>query len=243
MSIAMECRKLKRTGFLPAVLGVGLLSAMIPVVNMAVRTELYVGRQEPPLQILMEANWQMMAMLNIFLIILAACVLYHTEFADNAVQKMDTLTLNPGSIFISKAIILAAAAAILTVLESAGFAACIFKWFGLPEGCWLELAKNMGYSLAFTLPAVILMLAIGSACRNMWISLGIGVAGLFVVIIIPPDMLAKSGLYMFPFALPFQLIWDADGPGALNLLYAAGAEVLIFVGAEALYLKVRRYFV
>lgn len=240
MSMTMECRKLKRTGFFPAVLGVGLLSAMVPVVNTAVRPQLFLGRDEPPLHILMGANWQMIAMMNVFLIILAACVMYHTEFADNAIQKMDTLPLHFGSIFVKKSLILAASSAVIILQEAAGFAVCVYHWFGLPDGFFMELAKTAGYEWLLSLPVIVLMLALASVCRNMWVSLGIGVVGLFAVIAVPQDMLAVLRLDMFPFALPFQMFSGAGNPDGLRLLFAAGAEILVFAGAEAVWLRVRR---
>ena len=41
MSVSLECKKVKRTGFLPAFLGGGILAAAVPVINMAVRSEMY----------------------------------------------------------------------------------------------------------------------------------------------------------------------------------------------------------
>ena len=84
MSLSLECKKAKRTGFIPAFLCGGILAAAVPIVNMAVRSEMYVGQQSSPMQILMGANWQMMVMLNILLVVAGSCLLYHTEFADNA---------------------------------------------------------------------------------------------------------------------------------------------------------------
>lgn len=93
MSLSLEYKKAKRTGFIPAFLCGGILAAAVPIVNMAVRSEMYVGQQSSPMQILMGANWQMMAMLNILLVVAGSCLLYHTEFADNAMQKMKSLRL------------------------------------------------------------------------------------------------------------------------------------------------------
>ncbi|MFR4144864.1 MAG: hypothetical protein ACLT1K_13220 [[Clostridium] leptum] len=87
MSLSLEYKKAKRTGFIPAFLCGGILAAAVPIVNMAVRSEMYVGQQSSPMQILMGANWQMMAMLNILLVVAGSCLLYHTEFADNAMQN------------------------------------------------------------------------------------------------------------------------------------------------------------
>lgn len=58
MSLSLECKKAKRTGFIPAFLCGGILAAAVPIVNMAVRSEMYVGQQSSPMQILMGANWQ-----------------------------------------------------------------------------------------------------------------------------------------------------------------------------------------
>ncbi|MDQ9753306.1 hypothetical protein RFZ03_22000, partial [Acinetobacter baumannii] len=60
MSIALECKKLKRTGALPAFFGGGIIASAIPVINMAARSELYLDMDLPPIRILLNANWQMM---------------------------------------------------------------------------------------------------------------------------------------------------------------------------------------
>lgn len=41
MSLSLECKKAKRTGFIPAFLCGGILAAAVPIVNMAVRSEMY----------------------------------------------------------------------------------------------------------------------------------------------------------------------------------------------------------
>ena len=40
MSLSLECKKAKRTGFIPAFLCGGILAAAVPIVNMAVRSEM-----------------------------------------------------------------------------------------------------------------------------------------------------------------------------------------------------------
>ncbi len=65
MSVSLEWKKVKRTGFLPAFFGGGTLAAIVPIINMAVRPERYLNQQGSPVQILLDANWQMMAMLNV----------------------------------------------------------------------------------------------------------------------------------------------------------------------------------
>ena len=105
MSVSLECKKIKRTGFLLAFLGGGILAAAVPVINMAVRSEQYLNLPDSPIQILLCTNWQMMAMLNVLLVVAGACLLYHTEYADNAMQKMKSLPIRESSIFLGKAVL------------------------------------------------------------------------------------------------------------------------------------------
>ena len=79
MSVLLECKKVKRTGFLLAFFGGGILAAAVPIINMAVRSEMYLNQPDSPIQILLGANWQMMAMLNVLLAVAGTCLLYHTE--------------------------------------------------------------------------------------------------------------------------------------------------------------------
>lgn len=67
MSLLIESKKLKRTGYLPAFLAGGFLAAAFPVVYMMVKAEEMTALSGNPVNILMSANWQMMAMLNILI--------------------------------------------------------------------------------------------------------------------------------------------------------------------------------
>lgn len=146
MSLSLECKKAKRTGFIPAFLCGGILAAAVPIVNMAVRSEMYVGQQSSPMQILMGANWQMMAMLNILLVVAGSCLLYHTEFADNAMQKMKSLPIRESSIFFGKFILTSIMSVVVLAVEAASIAFCVSHWFEIGNDFWLELGKNFGYS-------------------------------------------------------------------------------------------------
>ncbi|MCI9143438.1 MAG: ABC transporter permease, partial [Lachnospiraceae bacterium] len=77
---SLETRKLKRTGYIPAFLGGGLLAGLVPIVNMTVRTTMFTTQPGNPFHILMDANWQLMAQLNVLLLVCGACILYHTEY-------------------------------------------------------------------------------------------------------------------------------------------------------------------
>lgn len=237
MSFGLECKKVKRTGFLPAFIVGGFIAASVPVVNMAVRPEMYVGLESPPIQILMSANWQMMAMLNILLVVAGACLMYHTEYADNAIQKMCTLPIKERNLFFGKFALITVMDIVLLTLEAMAIAFSSGYWFEIAPGFWLELLKCFGYAFLLMLPVALSSLLIASFCKNMWVSLGIGIICVFMATMLPADTFVLS---IFPFALPFQIFAGATENTIRNFLIAGVAEIFIIAFAEVLFLKVRR---
>ena len=152
MSVSLECKKVKRTGFLPLFFGGGILAAAVPVINMAVRPEIYLNQPGSPIQILLNANWQMMAMLNVLLVVAGTCLLYHTEYADNAMQKMKSLPIRESSMFSGKAVLTVFMGIFVLLIEAAAVIFCTFHWFGIGKDFWGELCKYFGYSLLLMLP-------------------------------------------------------------------------------------------
>lgn len=240
LPLFLEPSKLKRTGFFPAYLAGGLLGAAVPVVNMAVRPEQFTTLPGRPLEILLNANWDMMAMLNVLLAVCGACIIYHNEYANNASQKMDTLPIGSGRLFLGKYGIAVLASAFTILLETVSLAACILHWFPASAFSLPELIKNMGFELAIFLPTIMLMLVIASVCRNMWISLGIGVIFVFTVSIFPTDNFLLS---LCPFATPFQMLHIAEAQGwTMQYLCATFIETILFGLLEWIAKKVRRCF-
>lgn len=240
MSIGLECKKIKRTGFLPAFLCGGILAGAVPIVNMAVRSEKYLNLPGNPLQILLDANWQLTAMLNILLITAGACLLYHTEYADNALQKMRSLPVHESSVFLGKAVLLILAGVLMLAIEAGAAAFCSFHWFAPESGFGIELCKNFGYLFLLMLPCMILSLLIAEACKNMWVSLGIGVVCVFTATMLPTDSFVLS---LFPYAMPFQVLRDAEAARSLHYLQAAAAELAVLGLAQLLFVKIRRAYV
>lgn len=239
MSFSLECKKMKRTGFAPAFLWGGLLAAIVPVLNMAVRSENYLELPSMPVQILMGANWQMMAMLNILLTTAGACLMYHTEYADNAIQKMCTLPMNENRLFFGKAALMTLMCIVILVIEATGIVFCSYHWFGSSHEVWIEITKSFGYALLLMLPQVFCSMFIASACKNMWVSLGIGVVCIFTATMLPTKNFVLS---LFPFALPFQIFAGTAKNTVCSFLIAAVVETLTIGIAEVLFLKVRRSF-
>lgn len=239
MSVSLECKKVKRTGFLPAFFGGGILAAAVPVINMAVRSEMYLNQPGSPIQILLGANWQMMAMLNVLLVVTGACLLYHTEYADNAMQKMKSLPIRESSIFFGKAVLTVFMSLFVLVIEAGAVAFCTYHWFEIESGFWGELCKCFGYSFLLMLPCIILSLLISEACKNMWVSLGIGIVCVFTATMLPATNFVLS---LFPFAMPFQIFASTDITQSTHYICGVIAELAVCGLAQLIFIRVRRSF-
>lgn len=243
MSYIIECKKLRRTGLILAFFGGGLLAALIPVLNMAFRSEMYIAQNKPPLQILLDANWQMMAMLNILLIISGACALYHIEYGDNAIQKMAALPLPANRLFLGKCLVLTVLAALMLIPEILGLIFCVFYWFSGIETPGMtffrEIFAGYGCLLLLMLPLILIALLIASTFRNMWISLGINIVCVFIATMLPTNNFVLS---LFPFALPFQSPAGTDERRVLDFMICAVIEILLIGIAEMIYRNIRRCF-
>lgn len=239
MKLGMECKKIKRTGYIPAFICGGLLGLCVPVSNMAVRSSIYTGIAGSPVKILSDANWQMMAMLNVLLIILGACIIYHTEYADNGYQRMCTLPIKESRMFFSKFALTAVMCTVTIMIEAAGIAFSVYYWFEPEKNTGAELFQSFGYSLLLMLPAILTALLTASICKNMWISLGIGVVCVFTATMLPADNFILS---LFPYALPFQTFTGASEAVLQNYITAGIIEIIVLSAAEFLILKLRRSF-
>ena len=238
MSLLLEIKKLKRTGFFPAFLIGAILAACFPIINTAARPENFINQNLPTLDILMNANWQMIAMLNMFFLVIGSCIIYHTEFADHAMQKMEALPQSIGKLFINKTLILIGSIIFALIIEAASFIFCAYYWFNTDNSFLLDILKYFEYEFILLIPSVLLIMIIASLCQNMWISLGIGVIGVFIATMLPTDNLILS---FFPFAMPFQTLSESiDSSWILSFIIAGGIENIIFGIIEACILKVRR---
>lgn len=238
MSFCLEWKKMKRTGFYLSFFCGGILAAAVPVLNMVFRSEIYLPLDAPPIQILMDANWQMIAMLNILAVAAGACLQYHTEYADGSYAKMCSLPVKERRLFFGKLALMAAMLVMLLAIEAAGMAFSAYHWFW--EFQMGEMLKNVMYAFWLMLPAASGFLLIASVCKNMWVSLGISVVCIFTASMLPTKNFALS---LFPFALPFQMFAGTVENVVYRYIAAAAAEFFFIAAAEELLLKVRRLFI
>lgn len=105
MNCFLEFKKIKRTGLLLAFVLGGLLAAAIPILRLMLSDQNLPNVE--PMEKLLTDNWQMLAMLNSFLIITGACLLYSIEYSEHALEKMKTLPIKESSLFFNKSLLLA----------------------------------------------------------------------------------------------------------------------------------------
>lgn len=240
-AVRLECRKFRRTGLIPAFLAGGVLAAAFPILNMAVRSQMYTAIPQTPVKILLDANWQMMVMLNMLLLVAGACLMYHTEYADHAIQKMCMLPIRESSLYFCKALLMAGLCILVLALEAAAVIFSSLYWFDItdPGSLAVSICQNFAWFFLLMLPAALASLGIASACENMWITLGIGVVCVFTATLLPTGRFA---LALFPFALPFQILEDLAGQEIWNYIAAACMEIAAIALVERLFLRARRKF-
>ena len=239
MSFRLEYKKIRRTGLTAAFLAGGIIAAALPVINTAARPDTFTSMAGSPAAVLADANLQLISMLNLLLITAGACILYHIEYADNALQKMQSLPVRESGLFIGKCGILLPFFLMIILFETASL--CFCGWHRLDAGKeeLMEILQTLGFTLILTLPSAIIALVIASACRNMWTALGIGILCIFMATMLPTDNFIVS---LFPYVLPFQILPGMETARVFHYCIASVCESAAACAAEIIYLKVRRLF-
>lgn len=175
--LAIELRKGKRTGIIPVLLIVGILGAAYAFLNFIVRKDTLLNLPLAPMDILLTQLYGMIMILNMFGIIVAACMIYNMEFKGNAVKKMYMLPISVSSMYLCKFLILSVMFFVAVGLQN--LALMYIGMTDLPEGAFeMEtLIKFAIYSFITSMPVLSFMVLISSRFENMWIPLGVGVAG------------------------------------------------------------------
>ena len=90
----IELRKEKRTGIIPLMLAVGVLGAAYAFLNFIVRKDALFNLPLAPMDVLLTQLYGMIMVLNMFGMIVAACMIYNMEFKGSAVKKMYMLPIS-----------------------------------------------------------------------------------------------------------------------------------------------------
>lgn len=173
----MELRKEKRTGIISVLLAVGVLGAAYAFVNFIVRKDTLLNLPLAPMDVLLTQLYGMIVVLNMFGIVVASCMAYNMEFKGNAVKKMYMLPVSVPGMYLCKFLILTVMLFTAIILQNLALAQ--IGMTDLPQGSFEMMAviRFAAYSFITSMPVLSFMLFISSRFENMWVPLGVGVAG------------------------------------------------------------------
>lgn len=176
-TFVIELHKEKRTGVIPVLLAVGVLGAAYVFVNFIVRKETLLNLPLDPMDVLLTQLYGMIMVLNLFGIVVAACMVYNMEFKGNAVKKMYMLPMSVSGMYLCKFLILSFMLLVAVTLQN--LALMKIGMTDLPQGSFeMGTFIQFGlYSFITSMPVLSFMLLISSRFENMWVPLGVGVAG------------------------------------------------------------------
>ena len=176
-ALGIELRKEKRTGVISVLLAAGILGAAYAFVNFIVRKDTLLNLPLAPMDVLLTQLYGMIVVLNMFGIVVASCMAYNMEFKGNAVKKMYMLPMSVLGMYLCKLLILAFMLLAGIILQNLALAR--IGMTDLPKGSFEMMAviRFAAYSFITSMPVLSFMLFISSRFENMWVPLGIGVAG------------------------------------------------------------------
>ena len=176
-TFTIELSKEKRTGVIPLMLAVGILGAAYAFVNFIVRKNTLLNLPLAPMDVLLTQLYGMIMVLNMFGIIVAACIIYNMEFKGSAVKKMYMLPMSVPLMYFCKFLILTVMLFIAIAFQN--LALTKIGLTDLPQGAFKfeTLLSFAGYSFITSMPVLSFMVFVSSLFENMWVPLGIGVGG------------------------------------------------------------------
>lgn len=238
-TLAIELRKEKRTGVIPVLLAVGILGAAYAFLNFIVRKETLLSLPLAPMDVLLTQLYGMIMILNMFGIVVAACMVYNMEFKGSAVKKMYMLPISVSEMYFCKFLILSVMFLVAVALQN--LALMHIGMTDLPHGAFEmgTLIKFAGYSFITSMPVLSFMVLISSRSPNMWVPLGVGVAGF-----LSGMALANSSLDLLlihPFVIMLKPAVAMSAQPDISVIIAAFLETLLFLGIGLWMAKNMRY--
>lgn len=176
-TFTMELRKEKRTVIIPFMLAVGILGAAYTFAFFLVQKDTLLNLPLAPMDVLLTQMYGVIMVLNMFGIIAAACMIYNMEFKGSAVKKMYMLPMSVPVMYFCKFLILTIMLFLAIAFQN--LALTKIGLTDLPQGAFEfeAMLAFAGYSFITSMPVLSFMVFISSRCSNMWVPLGIGVAG------------------------------------------------------------------
>ena len=238
-TLAIELRKEKRTGVILALLAVGILGAAYAFVNFIVRKDTLLNLPLDPMDVLLTQLYGMIVILNLFGIVVAACMVYNMEFKGSAIKKMYMLPISVPGMYLCKFLILTVMLIVAVALEN--LALMQIGITDLPQGTFvLEILLRFAvYSFVTSMPVLSFMVLISSRFENMWIPLGVGVAGFLSGMALATSNIAL--LMVHPFVIILKPAVAMSAQPDMEVTLFSLAETLLFLGVGLWMAKNLRY--
>lgn len=237
--LSIELRKEKRTGVIPVLLALGILGAAYAFVNFIVRKDTLLSLPLAPMDVLLTQLYGMIMVLNLFGIVVAACMIYNMEFKGNAVKKMYMLPVSVPGMYLCKFLILTFMLLMAVALQN--LALTKIGMTDLPQGTFEMgmLIRFAAYSFITSMPVLSFMLLISSRFENMWIPLGVGVAGFLSGMALANSSLTLLLVHPFVIMLKPAVAMRAQPDRTVSLVSVI--ETLLFLAVGLWMAKNKRY--
>ena len=237
--LSIELRKEKRTGVIPVLLAVGVLGAAYAFVNFLVRKDTLLNLPLAPMDVLLTQLYGVIMILNLFGIVVATCMIYNMEFKGSAIKKMYMLPMSVPAMYLCKFLILTVMFLVAIVLQN--LALMQIGMTDLPEGAFEmgTLVRFAGYSFLTSMPVLSFMLLISSRFENMWIPLGVGVAGFLSGMALANSNLAV--LMVHPFVLMLKPAVAMSAQPDMTVSAVSLIETVLFLAIALWLAKSKRY--
>lgn len=238
-ALVIELRKEKRTGVIPVLLAVGILGAAYAFVSFLIRKDTLLGLPLDPMDILLTQLYGMIMILNLFGVVVAACMVYNMEFKGGAIKKMYLLPMSVPRMYLCKFLILTVMLFVAVALEN--LALMKIGQSCLPQGTFEmgTLLRFAAYSFITSMPVLSFMVLVSSRFENIWVPLGLGVAGFLSGMALATS--AATVLMVHPFVVMLKpAVAMSAQPDRLVVLLAL-TETLLFLGIGLWIAKKLRY--
>lgn len=238
-TLLIELRKEKRTGVSLVLIAVGIFGALYAFVNFIVRKEALLNLPLPPMDVLLTQLYGVIMVLNLFGIVVASCIIYSIEFKGNAGKKMHLLPISVSKMYLSKFIILTVTLFMAIAIQN--IALMKIGITELPTGTFETgmLISFTLYSFITSMPVLACMLLIASRFENIWVPLGIGVAGFLSAMALST---VKTELFLIhPFVVMFRPAVAMNAEPNPMIVVVSIVETILFFAAGLCMSKELRY--
>ena len=204
-----------------------------------IRKDTLLGLPLDPMDILLTQLYGMIMILNLFGVVVAACMVYNMEFKGGAIKKMYLLPMSVPRMYLCKFLILTVMLFVAVALEN--LALMKIGQSCLPQGTFEmgTLLRFAAYSFITSMPVLSFMVLVSSRFENIWIPLGIGVAGFLSGMALATSAAAVLMVHPFVVMLKPAVAMSAQ-PDRLVVLLAL-TETLLFLGIGLWMAKKLRY--